>query len=321
MRFPGFYGNEALRNRLSGALSGGGLSHCYMLSGPPGSGRKTLSKIISAAYQCSGRGNRPCGVCPDCHKIFGGGHPDVITVDSDKATVPIAVIRQMQADAYTRPNEGKRKVYIIPRAQDMQAPAQNALLKLLEEPPAYCAFLLLTDNPEKILPTVRSRSVELSLFPLSDGDMKNALLRLKPQEPSENLAAAAEQSGGYLGAALSLLESGNTDKHREHYRKFLKAFATGYEANMVVALAPMEKLSRADLLELLSRLHLVFTRALGHSAGTERLVSKEARYLSEKCSPKQLFMGDQAITRGISLLQANGSSGHCVGMMLSMMDF
>ena len=321
MRFPGFYGNEALRGRLSAALSGGGLSHCYILSGPPGSGRKTLAKILAGAYQCSGKGDRPCGVCPDCHKIFGGGHPDVITVDSEKATVPIAVIREMQADAYTRPNEGKRKVYIIPRAQDMQDPAQNALLKLLEEPPSYCAFILITDNPEKILTTVRSRSVELTLFPLSDGDMKNALLRLKPQEPAENISAAAEQSGGYLGAALSLLEPGNVDKHREHYRKFLKAFATGYEANMAVALAPMEKLSRSDMLELLSRLHLVFTRALAKSAGTDRLVSKEAEYLSQKCSSKQLFMGDQAITRGIQLLQANGSSGHCVGMMLSMMDF
>ena len=321
MRFPGFYGNEALRNRLSAALSGGGLSHCYILSGPEGSGKKTLAKIISAAYQCTGKGDRPCGQCPNCHKIFGGGHPDVITVDSDKATVPIAVIRQMQADAYTRPNEGRRKVYLIPRAQDMQDPAQNALLKLLEEPPSYCAFILMTDNPEKILTTVRSRSVELSLFPLSDGDMKNALLRMKPQEAPENISAAAEQSGGYLGAALSLLEPGNVDKHREHYRKFLKAFATGYEANMAVALAPLEKLSRSDLLELLSRLHLVFTRARARSAGTERLVSKEAEYLSEKCSSKQLFMGDKAITQGIRLLQANGSSGHCVGMMLSMMDF
>lgn len=135
MRFPGFYGNEGLKSRLSAAMNKGGLSHCYILEGPKGSGKKTLARLLAAAMECEHTGDRPCGVCPACHKIFGGGHPDVITVDSDTATVPIRIIREMQTDAYIRPNEGRRKVYLIPRAQDMQLPAQNALLKLLEEPP------------------------------------------------------------------------------------------------------------------------------------------------------------------------------------------
>lgn len=321
MRFPDFYGNGALRNRLSAALCGGGLSHCYILVGPEGSGKKTLARILAAAYQCTGEGDRPCGTCPNCHKIFGGGHPDVITVDSDKATVPISVIRDMQTDAYTRPNEGRRKVYMIPRAQDMQAPAQNALLKLLEEPPSYCAFILLTDSGDKLLTTVRSRAVELNLFPLSEPDLKNALLRLRPQTDSELLGGAVERSGGYLGQALDLLDGNEPEKNRDALRKFLKAFGTCQEGNMLVALTPLEKLNRVEFLDLLTQLALIFTRALGHKSGGTGLYSKEAQYLSEKCTPQQLYMGFEAIQMAISMLQANGSAGHCVGYLMATIKF
>lgn len=321
MRFPGFYGNQALRSRLSAALQGGGLSHCYILTGPEGSGKKTLAKIIAAAFQCTCGGNAPCGTCPACRKIFGGGHPDVITVDSDKATVPIKVIREMQADAYIRPNEGRRKVYLIPRGQDMQDPAQNALLKLLEEPPEYCAFILMTDHAEKLLPTVRSRAVELNLFPLSDPDMKNALTQLRPQADSDALAAAAEGSGGYLGPALACLDGQEADRNREHLRKFLKAFVSRQEGNMLVALAPMEKLSRTDMLDVLQQLNLIFTRAIGHKSGGQNFYSREATYLSENCSHQQLFMGRQAIFDAISLLQTNSSSGHAVGLLMAEIAF
>lgn len=321
MRFPGFYGNESLRARLSAAEKGGGLSHCYVLVGPEGSGKKTLAKILAAAYQCTGEGDKPCGICSSCHKIFGGGHPDVITVDSDKTTVPIKVIRDMQADAYIRPNEGRRKVYLIPRAQDMQAPAQNALLKLLEEPPNYCVFILMTDNAEKLLTTVRSRAVELSLFPLTDLNMKNALLQLRPQADMELFSTAAERSGGYLGPALSILDGDLPDKNREHLRKFLKAFSTRQEGNMLVALVPMEKLSRTELLELLEQLKLIFTRALGHKSGGKSLYSKEAEFLSQKCSAQELFMGYSAISEAIEMLQANGSAGHCIGLLMAEITF
>ena len=320
MRFPGFYGNESLRSRLSAAQRGG-LSHCYILVGPEGSGKKTLSRILAATYQCSGNGEAPCGLCSNCYKIFGGGHPDVITVDSEKATLPISVIRDMQADAYIRPNEGRRKVYLIPRAHDMQPPAQNALLKLLEEPPSYCAFILMTDNAEKLLPTVRSRAVELNLFPLSDLDLKNALLKLCPQAQMDQLSAAAERSGGYLGAALQLLDDNAAEKNRPHLRKFLKAFASRQEGNMLVALAPMEKLSRTDVLDLLQQLSLIFTRALGHKSGGESLYSKEAEYLSGNCSAQQLYMGYEAIHEAMTMLHANGSPGHAVGLLMAWITF
>ena len=316
MRFPEFYGNALLKQRLSLAVSGGGLSHCYILVGPEGSGKRTLARILAAAMECTGKGEVPCGVCPNCHKIFGEGHPDVITVDSDKATVSIDLIRNMQADAYIRPNEGRKKVYLIPRAQDMQAPAQNALLKLLEEPPAYCSFLLMTTNIGKILPTVRSRSVELTLYPLSDLDLKNALLKAAPNAAPEVLSAAAEQSGGYLGAALKGLEQPGAAAD-PRLTAVVDALARGDEYSILAALVPLEKLKRQELLLLMQQLYLVLIRAMMRSSGSTALCSPASAQLSSHCTPQQLFSAVEAVKQTVAMLQANGNVGHCVGYLLS----
>ena len=318
MRFPGFYGNESLKTRLSRTEANGEFSHCYILEGPAGSGKKTLARCMAAAMECTGTGPRPCGVCPSCHKIFGGGHPDVITVDSDKATVPISVIRDMQSDAYIRPNEGIKKIYLIPRGQDMQTPAQNALLKLLEEPPEYCAFLIMTENAEKILTTVRSRSVTLELFPLSDQELHTRLTELYPNADADSLASAMQKSGGYLGSAISFLKEGAT-KTDALCDTIVTAFAGGDELELLTAMSPLEKLKRPDFLELLQQLHLVFTRALGKKSGGKQAATKSSALLASKCSRQQLFRADTAIIHAIGLLMANGSAGHCVGYLLSAM--
>ena len=270
MQFPGFYGNDGLKLRLSHALSGGGFSHFYLLVGPQGSGKKTLARILAAAMECTGSGDKPCGVCPNCHKILDASHPDVITVDSDKATVPISVIRDMQTDAYIRPNEGKKKIYLIPRGQDMQAPAQNALLKLLEEPPEYCVFLLMTDNAEKILTTVRSRATQLTLFPLSDSLLHSRLSALHPEKDASEISAAIEKCSGYLGTALSFLQEGETQSDQQA-AVISAAFASGDELELLNALAPLEKWSRPDFLALLERLQLIFTRALAKKSGSDQV--------------------------------------------------
>ena len=188
MRTPTLLGNEGLRQRL--AAAGNHLSHCYILEGPKGSGKHTLAGLLSAAMECEEQ-NVPCCQCSACRSVLKNEHPDVITVDSDTATVPIRLIRDMQADAYIKPNQGRRKVYVIPRAGDMQAPAQNALLKLLEEPPEYCAFLLLTDTADKLLETVRSRAVTLTLSPLSQ---KTLLEALESREPADRKSTRLNSS-------------------------------------------------------------------------------------------------------------------------------
>lgn len=154
---------DGVRRRLEAAV--GRLSHAYIIADPSAGKGKALAQLLAQAYVCSAKGDRPCGVCSDCRKAGGNIHPDVIRVSipEDKRSILVDQVRAMRADAYIRPNEADRKVFIIEDAQTMNDSAQNALLKVLEDGPAYTAFLLLTEYPQQLLPTIRSRCETLSL--------------------------------------------------------------------------------------------------------------------------------------------------------------
>ena len=164
-------GNEKIKGQLSLQERRRGLSHAYIISGPAGSGRHTLARLLAAAMLCTAQGERPCGQCAPCLKVAKGIHPDLSVVTGLEEGKPITVdqVRALRADAYIRPNEGERKVYLLERADRMNSSAQNAMLKLLEEGPRYAAFLLVADNPGGLLETVRSRCEELALT-LGGGD-------------------------------------------------------------------------------------------------------------------------------------------------------
>ena len=195
-------GNERLKDQLSRQERGRGLSHAYIISGPTGSGRHTLARQLAAAMLCTGRGEKPCGRCGPCQKVLKGMHPDVSAVTGPEEGKPITVdqVRALRADAYIRPNEGERKVYLLEGADRMNASAQNAMLKLLEEGPPYAAFLLIAGNAGGLLQTVRSRCEELALTPAvepvsGETDQERRAL-------AEKLAAALEKAG-----ELELLET------------------------------------------------------------------------------------------------------------------
>ena len=144
MGFESLLGNERLKENLRSSINRGRISHFYLIAGPEGSGKRTLARLLAAAILCKSA-EKPCGVCPACRKVLGAGHPDFITIDDpEKKTVSVDLIRQARADIYIRTNESDHKIYLFPRAQDMGIPGQNALLKVLEEPPSYGVFLLLT---------------------------------------------------------------------------------------------------------------------------------------------------------------------------------
>jgi DNA polymerase III delta prime subunit len=137
------------------------LSHAYIISGSVEDANR-LAQAVAAAKVCSGR-DRPCGHCSNCRKAEAGIHPDIgiIEPEKDKAYINVDQIRAIKADSAVLPNDADAKVYIIRPADAMNPPAQNALLKLLEEPPAYCSFILVAENAGSLLQTVRSRSVEV----------------------------------------------------------------------------------------------------------------------------------------------------------------
>ena len=152
------------------------------------------ARTLAAAAVCSAPGKRPCGVCRACRKAAGDIHPDIITLrrqTDDKGRlrreITVDQIRWMAADAVVLPNEAERKVYIVEDADKMNVQAQNAALKLLEEPPAGVSFLLCVTNSALLLPTVRSRCAE----------------RRVGHGEAEGDAEAAALADGYLRALAS----------------------------------------------------------------------------------------------------------------------
>lgn len=139
------------------------LSHAYIVAGPSGPAGDKAGQL-AAAMLCTSELSRPCGICRDCVKLSRGAHPDLITVrrQTDSAGRPrreiyVEQVREIVDGAHILPNEARKKVYVIRDADAMNPSAQNALLKLLEEPPEFVALILLCENIDALLETVRSR--------------------------------------------------------------------------------------------------------------------------------------------------------------------
>ncbi len=139
------------------------LSHACIIVSDPEDGY-AAARTLAQSMLCSADGARPCGRCPNCRKAEKGIHPDIITVTRQtddkgkpKREIYVDQIRDIVSDAAVMPNEADTKVYILRDAGTMNAAAQNALLKILEEPPRFVAFILITDSAEALLETVRSR--------------------------------------------------------------------------------------------------------------------------------------------------------------------
>ena len=310
MEFVGFLGNTALKQRLSASFQAGKASHCYLLCGPEGSGKRTLAKILAAALQCEGH-TVPCGRCGSCRKVFAGIHPDVIVIDDpEKKTVSVDLIRQLQADAYIRPNEGVKKIYLIPRSQDMTDKAQNALLKLIEEPPSYAVFLLLANNAEKLLPTVRSRAAELRLEPVPRNESLVWLQERFPQESRDSLLAACVRSGGYLGQAEALLQGA---VQLPQTAQFAQCFAERDRYGMTLLLCALEKQPREKLLEIFLQWKQLIADALLVRSGIPG--GPEAALLGRSRSAADLAAAARTIQTAMDHCSANVGAGHICGWL------
>ena len=304
MDFETLLGNEQLKKELSESIRKGSLSHCYLISGPEGSGKRTLAHLIAAAALCRGE-EKPCGTCPSCRKLREGNHPDFITVaDPEHKNVAVKLIREYRADIFVMPNESDRKVYLFP--QEMGIEGQNALLKVLEEPPEYALFLILTDNAEKLLPTVRSRCRELKLKALPRETLTRQLKKDFPEAAAEDLSAAVERSGGWLGQAQALLRDGiETDPHME---LFLEAFCRKDRYSLAQALVPMEKWKRELFVSALMRWRPVLEEALSLRSGGSA-VSPHARMAAQARNSRDIYAAIGALGKAITYAQSNVSVG------------
>lgn len=150
--------------RIGEAATRGTLPHAMLFTGSTAG--PAAARYAAAALECTGTDKRPCGECPACRKVREDIHPDVVTVrDEQHKNIAVDMVRQIRSDAYIRPNEGRRKVYIFPDCALLSEQGQNVLLKIVEEGPPYAAFLFCAENANLVLPTLRSRCVEWKLRP------------------------------------------------------------------------------------------------------------------------------------------------------------
>ena len=235
--------------RMQYGPDGHALSHAYLLIAEPEAGYADARTLAQAMVCSAPEGtSRPCGLCRDCRKAEKGIHPDVITVDrlpDDKGKprreIYVDQIRDIVADAVVMPNEANRKVYILRSADCMNAAAQNALLKILEEPPRFVSFVLVAQSAVPLLETVRSRCVTLH----------------RNGEDTAPSAEARERAERYLdyaaaGARISLLSfaNENADLGNAEMTEFITA-AQLLLTDMLCSRLPDLRLPRGELLRLM----------------------------------------------------------------------
>lgn len=291
MTFDMLLGNEDLKSALKKALASR-FPQALLLTGPSGSGKMTLSRILAAALLCTGR-EQPCGGCNSCRKVDESIHPDVYILDLGDSEITVAAARTLRSDCYIRPNEAERKVYLIRHAQNMNTSTQNALLKILEEPPAYAFFLLMTENAEAILPTILSRCTQYALAPLSSIEIKTLLTCRFPSQDAGKIAAAADYSQGIAGDAIAFLTEEGRDPSVPLLAPFLRALSDGSELGLLSAANAAEKLSRQDFHRLLTALSVSLRDAVvtakGLSVSLYPALGEESRLLAERISAERLL--------------------------------
>ena len=225
--FDRIMGNDAHKKCIGSLIESAHVPHALLLCGAKGTGKLTMAKEIAAAINCENRGSKhhplPCHACNTCRRIAEDKFLDVkqICKAPEKATFGVDEVRVMIDDMLLSATESDYKVYIFPEAHTMTSQAQNALLKILEEPPEGGVMILLSEEEDKILTTIKSRVQTIALQKFDDGEIDAFLLAnskdaasLKKRD-SVGYYGAISTSGGALGVALELMNESSVAEAKE----------------------------------------------------------------------------------------------------------
>jgi DNA polymerase-3 subunit delta' len=217
---PEFFGHEAAAAALVEAALSGRLHHAWLMAGPAGIGKETLAwrftRWLLAGMPEAPKGKPPLYLDPS-HPVFrrvaAESHADLLTIDADtlrgdrkRNDINVDAARLIPGFMNKTAAEGGWRVVVVDGVETMNLQAQNAILKVLEEPPARASLLLVSSAPARLLPTIRSRCRRLDLFPLGDVEMQALLTRLLPDAPAADRAKLAEMAEGSPGRAMQLAE-------------------------------------------------------------------------------------------------------------------
>ncbi len=238
MRFSEIYGHEKNIAHLCADAESGRVSHAYLFEGIHGVGKLSAALAFAAALVCENpHGGESCGDCHGCLMCGAGSHPDVKVVTNEyygiekkSDVLAVETIREMKKEIYLKPYIADRKIYIIRNAETMTEQAQNSLLKVLEEPPAYCTLILLCEKEGSLLPTIISRVVKLAFSPLPENEV-GRFLREEKGLSERDADLFAKMSGGSCGHAAELSEDGEfTDVRNNLAEHLLRLVESGKNA-------------------------------------------------------------------------------------------
>ena len=217
-------GNKGVMASINAMLATDRLSHAFIIEGEDGLGKRTLASYIAAGAVCTGD-VRPCGKCKNCHLISVGSHPDISFYPGDNK-YSVEWIRAIRQEMYLVPHMAKRRVFIFLSADQINPAGQNALLKVIEEPPAFAVIIFVLPSKETLLETVRSRCVTFSLAPPEREEAAQYIMNVA-KRPAGEVYAALDAAGGNIGRALDSLEDGGTQADRKAAHRLLELTATG----------------------------------------------------------------------------------------------
>ena len=221
--FSEILGHEQIIEHLQNAIKLQKVSHADILDGDEGAGKNMLARAFAQTLQCERGGTEPCGECHSCKQALSGNQPDIITVTHEKpASIGVEDIRgQLCGDIQIKPYSSPYKIYIVDEAEKMTVQAQNALLKTIEEPPAYGVIMLLTTNADAFLPTILSRCVTLKLRPVKNEIIRPYLME-KYHIPDYQAEVCTAFARGNVGKAERLAQSEQFAELKSHLLHLLR---------------------------------------------------------------------------------------------------
>lgn len=289
MLFNNFVGNEKAKQQISNLYESGRLPHAIVLEGEAGLGKRTLARDIAEALVCRSEGEHPCGVCSQCVKAIKQLHPDIYEYSAPGGinSFHIDKIRDIISDVYITPNDANYKVYILGNAHCMNENAQNALLKILEEPPSYAVFILTAQNRSALLETVLSRAVVISVEGVSPKLGAEYITGIDENTDYNDAYNAVAALGGNIGKAHESIAGGALQRLTKLVDDIAKMLASNNEYDLLKALAPLTG-NRQDTAAVLEMLETVLRDAV---AGGERLsgLDNAVDILKGEFSKQKLF--------------------------------
>ncbi|MBD5541854.1 MAG: DNA polymerase III subunit delta' [Lachnospiraceae bacterium] len=308
--FGDVIGQEQIVEHLKSAIKTQKISHAYILQGERSSGKEFIAKVFAAALQCEKQEGEPCEECRSCKQAASGNQPDIIKVTHEKPnTIGVEDIRKVTGDIAIKPYSSSRKIYIINEAEKMTVQAQNALLKTLEEPPAYAVILLLTTNVDTLLPTIQSRCVLLTMKPVNDEAVKKFLMKdlMIPEYKADVCVAFAR---GNVGKAKALASSEEFDNIKSDAVTLLK-YIRDMEINEIVLAIKKIAEYKFDINDYLDILSVWYRDVLLFKATNDvnHLIFKDEIQYIKKTADQSAYEGIEeildALEKAKSRLKAN----------------